>query len=1205
MANRRFIDFPIASTVGDSDIILIWQGGANKQTTKATFLSGLPENLDELNDVAISGLTNGQILRYDSVTGKWENTDQGNLDLNDLNDVSIVSPSNGQVLVYNSSTSKWENSSGGYVPYTGAVTTVNLGAQTIQAGQFVKAGGTAAQFLKADGSVDSNTYGTGTVTSVALTMPSAFNVANSPITTAGTLAVTGAGTVGQYIRGDGSLADFPQASGGGSSVSYYLNGSISQGTIGGVAYKELNKVPILGAGTDFTINANGYIASFLTDAGDPNLLEIPGGNWNFETYFSASSSGGSPSFYVELYKYNGTTFTLIASSSSSPELIAFGTNLNPYFSTLAVPTTTLALTDRLAIRYYVTHSGRTITLHTENNHLCQVVTTFTTGLTSLNGLTAQVQNLAVGTSGTDFNIASATATHTFNLPTASATNRGALSSADWTTFNNKQNALTLTTSGSSGASTLVGATLNVPTYTLSGLGGVPTSRQLTINGTAFDLSADRSWSVGTVTSVGLSSATSGVTIGSTPVTTSGTITLAIATATSTQQGLLSSTDWSTFNNKQNAITLTTTGTSGAATLVGATLNIPQYQAAGTYVTSVTASSPLASSGGTTPNITIQQASGAQSGFLSSTDWTTFNSKQNALTNPVTGTGSAGQIAYFSGTSAISSESNLFWDATNDRLGIGTNTPSYNLSIVGGTSAAVVSAFQNTSISGYSGAHLLNNSGVLMGHFGYANASTTAFSDLVFFGSIASKAVIFTTADTEKMRIFAGGNVHIGTTPASDNGARLQVSGTATFSGNVTTNKIGVGGASPTYSITAYNASNGTTAAFGGTARGIRIDNDGTFSSGRSTIYGVDSSFYGSYQPLSIEASSLALQAVTGGNVLIGTTTDNGAKLQVSGAATFSSSVTANGAIKLQTPANGTNAINFGTSATNYHTITYDDATGKLNFNTDGTTRVVSFLNTNVGIGTTSPDTFSYGGARSFLTFRANGTNQEPFFQLIANGVGNSLIDFGNTTIRRATILGENGSNLVFYTNGSNSGTSVTERMRITSVGRGLFGTQTASAGANGFAANSFQVKDEIVSIGSTAGIFWENRSGGVTASSNWYGWYTTGGVIYLYNGAANIASINTSTGAYTALSDINKKENFEASEIGLKEVLNLKPTIYSIKNDAKKERHLGFIAQEVKQYIPNAYVESDGFIGLNEMPIIAALTKAIQELKQEIDTLKN
>jgi len=41
-------------------------------------------------------------------------------------------------------------------------------------------------------------------------------------------------------------------------------------------------------------------------------------------------------------------------------------------------------------------------------------------------------------------------------------------------------------------------------------------------------------------------------------------------------GYLSSTDWTTFNNKQDALTLTTTGTSGAATLVGSTLNIPIY-----------------------------------------------------------------------------------------------------------------------------------------------------------------------------------------------------------------------------------------------------------------------------------------------------------------------------------------------------------------------------------------------------------------------------------------------------------------------------------------------------------------------------------------------------------------------------------------------------------------------------------------------------
>ena len=277
----------------------------------------------------------------------------------------------------------------------------------------------------------------GTVTSVDLTMPSAFTVTGNPITTSGTLAVAAGGVATQYIRGDGQLANFPTTSGGGASVSYYLNGSVSQGTFGGVAMREINKTPIIGAGTDFTINADGYIQSFITDANDPNQLEIPGGNWNFETYFSASSPGGTPSFYIELYKWDGATLTLIASNSTNPEGITGGTAIDLYLTALAVPQTTLALTDRLAVRIYVTHSGRTITLHTEDNHLCQIITTFSTGLTALNGLTAQVQNLAVGTSGTDFAINSTSATHTFNLPTASATNRGALSSADWTTFNGK------------------------------------------------------------------------------------------------------------------------------------------------------------------------------------------------------------------------------------------------------------------------------------------------------------------------------------------------------------------------------------------------------------------------------------------------------------------------------------------------------------------------------------------------------------------------------------------------------------------------------------------------------------------------------------------------------------------------------------------------------------------------------------------------
>jgi hypothetical protein len=60
-------------------------------------------------------------------------------------------------------------------------------------------------------------------------------------------------------------------------------------------------------------------------------------------------------------------------------------------------------------------------------------------------------------------------------------------------------------------------------------------------------------------------------------------------------------------------------------------------AAGSGVTDVTATAPIVSTGGTTPNLSMEGANGADDGFLKSTDWNTFNDKQNALTLTTTGT----------------------------------------------------------------------------------------------------------------------------------------------------------------------------------------------------------------------------------------------------------------------------------------------------------------------------------------------------------------------------------------------------------------------------------------------------------------------------------------------------------------------------------------------------------------------------------------
>ena len=513
----------------------------------------------------------------------------------------------------------------------------------------------------------------GTVTSVGLTMPVAFNVASSPITTSGTLAVTAAGYASQYIRGDGTLADFPSSGGGGSSVSYYLNGGTSQGVIGGTTYYEMSKTADTGTGVDFPKSGDGLIVSFLTDANDPAQLTIPGGNWNYEIYVSMSSNGGTPQLYAELYKYDGTTFTLI--STSSNEIIYDGVNLNLYTFAMAVPTTTLTVTDRLAVKLYATNSGgKTTTVHTQNGHLCQVITTFSTGITALNGLTTQVQYLATGTSGTDFNISSATATHTFNLPTASAANRGALSSADWTTFNNKQNALSLTTTGNSGSATLVSNTLNVPTYTLAGLGGIS-------------------------------------------------------------------------------------------------------------LTSLSATTPL-SYNNTTGAFSIQVANTSQDGYLSSTDWNIFNGKQNTITNPVTGTGTSGQVTYFNGTTNVTGSSNFKFDGTN--LSIGNPSSALAQLHVYNASAAATILLQTNSTTDYSEIAVRNNSSTATSYFRqYSTAATGSDFGIsraglaLFFSNYATNFAIGTrnggdlilgTADTERVRINTSGNMAIGTSSAISGGS---------------------------------------------------------------------------------------------------------------------------------------------------------------------------------------------------------------------------------------------------------------------------------------------------------------------------------------------------------------------------------------------------------------------------------------------------
>jgi len=248
------------------------------------------------------------------------------------------------------------------------------------------------------------------------------------------------------------------------------------------------------------------------------------------------------------------------------------------------------------------------------------------------------------------------------------------------------------------------------------------------------------------------------------------------------------------------LTLTTTGTGGASTYVAGVLNIPVYQ--------------------------------------------------SALTNPVTGTGTATRVAFWDSASSVSSSANLYWDNSNSRLGVGTATPGARLQVNGSGLA-----------SGTTGLAVKDSGGT--DNFTVAdNGATFVRGVLTISGSSASNSATLMgrTVSGEVASVSLGTNLSFsgntlnatwGGTPAGSTGeVQFNNAGafgaSSNFNWDNTNSRLGIRTATPGASlqINGAGATSGTSSLLinnSGASELLRVSDNGLISVGKNLSVSIQSS----------------------------------------------------------------------------------------------------------------------------------------------------------------------------------------------------------------------------------------------------------------------------------------------------------------------------------------------------------------------------
>jgi hypothetical protein len=451
----------------------------------------------------------------------------------------------------------------------------------------------------------------------------------------------------------------------------------------------------------------------------------------------------------------------------------------------------------------------------------------------------------------------------------------------------------------------------------------------------------------------------------------------------------------------------------------------------------------------------------------------------------------GSVPFIGTSGALTQDNaNLFFDDTNNRLGINTNSPTTALDIFGsGIIGRVNGTSTNNAFLGFAsaGTNKWSIGNVQSDHrFRIYNDATT--SELVSVLQTGEFGIGIANPTT-KIHIDGGASALIANLDAnvsvaksisfrSDNSNRinLEVSGTESGSNagaNFFIRRYSDAGAlidtpftitRSTGEITLAGALNGTSATFSNnlSAMGsnIQFNLDATFGTNYYTMgFGGVSNGFNRIAGGTGTTDGLYITSATGRDIAFRTNGGGLTNMLINSVGNVGIGTTSIGArLELRTSADEDHALKVTyATASNGRAIWINQPNGGggggatqalIYANNSGNNRYVTFDSVftilksgNVGIGTTDPNVYGFGGALFTLSTTSTYANMI----IATSGTNGAGISLGNQTIRRAEIEAADGSSLVFKTNTGNSGTGVAEKMRITSGGFVGIGTTSPSA----------------------------------------------------------------------------------------------------------------------------------------------------------------